>query len=292
MVSLRTVDDSRNLRELLDDMSNNNVVIVGSGFIGLELASAVTKFRKNIDITIVGREKYPLSNIFGDEIGESILTLHISNGVKFQLNSDISEINIQEKCVRSLELRNGNVLQCDIVVLAIGARPSTEYLASSGLLKSDGSIEVDNQMRVFGVSQGNVFAAGDIVTFPAWFSRAPCRIEHWNVAIDQGRIAGYNVARSSAFLNYSTIPFFWTMQYSQSLRFVGSIADGADRKIFRGDPKACDFEVYYVFDCKIVAVATMNRDPLAAYCKLLLEKDSMPSPEYILSGNSVYEIKI
>lgn len=288
MLTLRSIGDSARIKELLETQSKPNVIVIGSSFIGLEAAAAISGTGKAGSITVIGVEKAPLEGIFGSEIGLSIKKLHEEKGVKFSLNSLVKDFEIVDGQVKSVKLNDGNTLQGDIFILGIGVTPATDYIKLPGFLQKDKSILVDECMRVVGVD--DAFAVGDIARFPASFSTLPIRIEHWNVALDQGRIAGHNAAISDAPKAYQTAPFFWTMQYGKSLRFVGSLAEGGHSVFIKGDPLEYIFEAYYHRDGEIVAVATMGADPLAAHVKLLMEASKMPDIEYVQKGNSILDI--
>lgn len=112
----------------------------------------------------------------------------------------------------------------------------------------------------------------------------------------EGRIAGWNAAKtlvSEPLKEFKTVPFFWTMQFGKSIRFVGSLADGFEGIHCVGNPEEFKFEAYYYGKGgdTIVAVATMAADPIAAHCKLLYEVGKMPDLQYIKSGGSVLNIK-
>jgi apoptosis-inducing factor 3 len=205
----------------------------------MEMASVLSKLAK--EVTVVGEEKVPFGNILGSQIGSAFQKLHDLNRVKFELETKVSRFEpaTNGKQVGQVVLANGKKLKADLVVLGVGVRPQTDYIKGKLPLELDGSILVDNHLRVVSAPKGNVYAAGDIACIAGGF-----RVEHWNVAHQQGRIAGRNLASQSKAC-YESVPFFWTMQFGKSIRFTGSNR-GYDDVIIRGDLETYVFEAFYI----------------------------------------------
>lgn len=153
----------------------------------MEVASTLLANNDDHRITIVTRDNVPFELQFGRKIGEvfarlaSQITFENKHGiVQFEPNPS------DPKRVGGVRLSNGQLLPSDMVVVAVGITPETSYVQDRQLLLSDQSILVNEYMQVQGIPSNDVYAAGDIATFPADFASQPIRIEHWNVAIDQG----------------------------------------------------------------------------------------------------------
>ena len=154
--------------------------MIGSSFISMELVVAVSK-RKLASIDVIGMEQYPFEVVLGKEIGAGLKQFHINRDVSFHSSTSVKAIrqNPGEKLTK-VELSNGKVLSADLVVMGVGVRPATDYLKASGWeLEKDGSVKVDELLRVPG--RGDVYAIGDIATYPQRPMGTYRRIEHWNV---------------------------------------------------------------------------------------------------------------
>jgi apoptosis-inducing factor 3 len=240
---LRSFDDTDDVIEAAKNESK--IVIIGSSFIALEAASSLRK-RINADITVIGLEDIPFKNVFGEEIGTMIKTVHEKNGIKFKLKNSAVKFEGQTK-VEKVILSNGESLDVDIVLVGIGVKPATSFLTGFNLEKN-GSINVNNY---FGVEE-NIYAAGDIVNFHNSITNTQMRIEHWRTAEQQGRIAGFNMAGQKT--EFKSVPFFWTVQAGIALRYVGH-ADKWNEIITWGDIQSHNFISFYFQDDLLFAAA-------------------------------------
>jgi len=264
--TLRSWDDSTAIIKAAE--AGKRVVIVGTSFIGIE--SAYSLSQRNVSVTVVGRNSVPFEGVLGKEIGSLFQQLHEANGVRFRLNTQVSRFEGSEN-VEAVVLENGDRLPADLVILGVGVRPATDFLEGVDLM-ADGSVAVDEHFRV----TGNVFAAGDIATFPYWYSRERLRIEHWRTAEQQGRIAGHNMAGRKT--PYQSVPFFWTTQVGLYFRYVG-FTKTWDDIIFHGDVSSKTFTAYFVKDGRVQAVAGTASDRDMAAIEELMRMDRMPTPE-------------
>merc|ERR1712151_857171 len=127
-----------------------------------------------------------------------------------------------------------------------------------------------------------LFAAGDVCAYPALMTGNRVRIEHWDVATQQGRVAARNML--DQYVPFTTMPFFWSSLFGKHLRFVGHAPDALDRVIIEGDVTGFEFVSYYTEDDEIRAVATVNKDPLAVACAELMRRGKMPKVSELLMG--------
>src|SRR5579863_1771144 len=146
----------------------------------MELTVAVSK-RKLASIHVIGMEQYPFEVVLGKEIGAGLKQFHESQGVVFHSSTSVKAIRKDpDEALTKVELSNGEVLSADLVVMGVGVRPATDYLKASGWeLERDGSVKVDELLHVPG--HANVYAIGDIATYPQLPAGTYRRIEHWNV---------------------------------------------------------------------------------------------------------------
>lgn len=287
---LRTLEDCRLIQDAIDKAAPGKpkVAIIGASWIGLEAAAMLSKVSS--EVYVIAPEIVPLERIMGKDVGQAIMRMHEAlGGIKFHLGASIAEITGS-----GVSLKGGAVIEADIVILGVGVRPNTDFLTASGMaLERDGSVAVGADMAVEGLE--DVFAAGDIANFRRGDVRM--RIEHWNVAMQQGRVAGRNAAlalqgRHEESVRYESVPFFSSFQYGRSLRYVGSAQAGFDADVIFAPHPTADganpgspvFAAYYTQGERVVAVATMASDPVAAHCSELLRTGRMPTASQIRAG--------
>lgn len=255
--TLRSADDAEAIKQAAS--SAKQVVIVGSSFIGMEVAAALRQ--RDIAVTVVSPEAVPFEAHLGREIGGVIQKLHESKGVVFKSGEEVAGFS-GEKAVNLVRLKSGGHLPADLVILGLGTRPSTSFL-DGAFTQKDGGVPVDSSLRL----ADGVFAGGDIAAFPLWGNGERVRVEHWRVAEQQGRIAALNMLQRPA--RFAQTPFFWTIQYGQRFDYAG-LGRGDDRLSVRGDLQGDGFIAYYVRDGKVVAALGHQRDQeMAAIIELL-----------------------
>ena len=232
--SLRTYDDGKKSRSSV--ATGKHVVILGAGFIGLELAATLRKLGCSVDV--VAMETTPLAPIIGELFGKEIQKRHEAKGVHFHMNNSVKDL-IGDSFVTGVILGDGKSLECDIFIEAVGSLPNTEWLAGSVLDKSNGVL-TDKTLRAVN-SDGKViesfFAVGDIARFPYVNQQLPARrIEHWNIPIEGGKRVGREIANAAnpgsvgdfnPTEQFNPLPSFWSDQYEMSILSYGEpkIAD-------------------------------------------------------------------
>jgi NADPH-dependent 2,4-dienoyl-CoA reductase/sulfur reductase-like enzyme len=213
---LRTLADSRRLREEL--VPGRHLVIIGAGFIGLEVAA--TARRLGLDVTVVETEKAPLSRVFGPEVGSWVKRLHERAGINVRCAVALEEVRSASDGFRLL-FRDGPAVFADVVLAGVGAAPATSWLSGSGVV-------VENGVRCgpdLSTDVPGVVAAGDIARWHNSLFSEEMRIEHWTNAVEQGRHAAGTLLGAAE--PFQTVPYFWTDQHEAKIRFVGR-ADSAD----------------------------------------------------------------
>ena len=158
--------------------------------------------------------------------------------------------------VKSVTLKDGRELECDVVILGTGVRPNTKFLSGSGLeMNRDGGIVCDPFMQT---NKPDIFAAGDVASIPYWPTGSRARIEHWVVALEQGTNVAFNML--DKYVPYQGIPFFWTRHYNKSMQFIGCNSVGYDKVVIKGKMKKHKFLAYYIdSQDRVVAVAGMGK---------------------------------
>ncbi|TFK27152.1 flavo protein [Coprinopsis marcescibilis] len=286
--TFRGVQDSQKVDAAAQE--GKRAVVIGSSFISMELVAAISK-RKLASIDVIGMEEFPFEAVLGREIGAALKKAHESNGVKFHMKSKIEKIVASESDPKLAAgvVVNGETLPADFVIMGVGVAPATEFLKDSGLtLERDGGIKVNKYLRVkSGPDQKDVFAIGDIAIYPQQ-NGDEARIEHWNVAGNHGRAVGCTVAGKEQ--PFVKIPVFWSAQ-GQQLRYCG-VGHKYDRIIIKGNPDELKFIAYYIKNNRIVAVATMQNDPVVSKASELLRLNLMPTPDEVEAGKDLLSIDI
>ncbi|RYJ03573.1 MAG: FAD-dependent oxidoreductase [Actinomycetales bacterium] len=217
VVGLRTKEDAQAIRDALD--AGERVVVVGCGFIGSEVASAIWK--RGRSCTLVELAPVPLTRAVGAQVGQYFSDLHRRNGVDLRLGTGVTSVQEQDDHL-VLELDDGTSVDAHLVVLGLGAVPSTAWLAGSGVdLAPDGSIVADATLAT---TLPGVYAAGDVVTWHNELFDRSMRLEHWTSAAEQAAVAARNAVRSErdgASESYATVPYFWSDLYGKRIQFVG-----------------------------------------------------------------------
>ena len=235
-------------------------VVVGAGFIGLEVAASLRS--RGLDVQIVAPGARPMENVFGEALGDMLRALHEAHGVGFHFGAEVTAIEAQQ-----VRLSTGGTLPADLVVIGIGARPELELARDAGL-KLDKGVLVDAWLRT---SAADVYAVGDIARWPDARSGDAIRVEHWAVAERQGMAAARNILGHAQ--RFTAVPFFWTHQYDTTIDYVGH-AQRWDRVDIDGDPAAHDCRVTYWRDGKALAVATVGRDGQSLEAEAAFEKQT------------------
>jgi NAD(P)H-nitrite reductase large subunit len=283
---LRTIPHVKSILESLGD-SNKKVVVIGSSFIGMEVANCLAGKKHNV--TVIGMEEEPMERVMGKVPGKIFRGLLEKNGVKFYMGASVDKAtpsSSDSSFVGAVHLKDGTTLEADVVIEGVGVAPATGYLKenSSVSLLKDGSLETDEQFAVKGLD--NVYAIGDIATYP--YKGQMVRIEHWNVAQNAGRVV------ASSILGKSTEPFvpiFWSA-LGQQLRYCGSTYGGYDDVVLQGDtgPDKYSWVAYYTKGEDVVAVASMGKDPVMSQASELLRLEKMPKKSELTGGMDILSL--
>lgn len=271
--TLRSFQDTERLLEAAKRSSR--ALVIGSSFIGMEVAAGLTQ--QGLNVTVVSPDSTPFEKILGQEIGQVFQQVHQEKGVCFRLGSKATRFEGHRK-VETVILDNHERLAADLVVVGVGVQPATEFLEGVALHPQDQSVPVDQSLRA---AEG-LYAAGDIACYPDWRTGSATRVEHWRVAAQQGRIAAYNMAGQAA--QFKGVPIFWTMQFQFPLRYVGH-AEKWDEIIFDGDLQKREFIAFYVKDNQVLAVASSQRDTETAAISELMRLNQMPTAETLRKGS-------
>lgn len=214
--TVRTSDDAAFLRDRLS--STPRVVVIGAGFIGAEFAAAASA--QGCQVTIVEAQATPLSHLLGDRVGDRLAQLHAEHGVAVRTSARVDHF-VGEAAVEGVALADGEVLAADLVVVGIGATPTTDWLVDSGLPIDDG-VECGADLRVIGHPE--IFAAGDVARWPHAHYGEPIRIEHWTNANEHGALVAASIMGMPT--PRAQLPYVWSDQYGVRIQIVGLPARG------------------------------------------------------------------
>lgn len=233
---LRTMDDSLALLDVI--RSGGDLVIIGAGWIGLEVAAAARQH--DCRVTIVDPQPAPLLAVMGERVGGWFADLHRSHGVDFRLGTGVARIEGEDK-VTGVVTDNGETLAADAVVVGVGIRPNTELAEAAGA-EIDNGVVTDETLRT---SLTDVWAAGDLANWRSTLLGTHIRVEHWANANDSGFDAGRSMA--GAEVSYDPVPFFFSDQYDAGLEYSGYVARDAEPEVvLRGDPAGGAFLAFWV----------------------------------------------
>jgi 3-phenylpropionate/trans-cinnamate dioxygenase ferredoxin reductase subunit len=244
--SLRSIGDVQRLRPALDAVSR--VVIVGGGYIGLEVAAVMrTEGREAI---VLEAEDRVLKRVTAPEVSSFFDQFHRARGVDIRLGTRLAGI-VGEQRVSALRLADGTEIATDVVLLATGAQPNVELARDAGLACEDG-IAVDEIART---SAPDIYAIGDCTRFPSRRYGRKLRLESVQNAIDQGKTAAAAILDKAQ--PYDPVPWFWSDQYEIKLQIAGML-DGYDDVEIVGDPAAAKFSAEYRKNGRLIAVDAIN----------------------------------
>ncbi|CAE7206097.1 unnamed protein product [Rhizoctonia solani] len=289
VLTLRTVGDARQIDDVLKE--GKRIAFVGSSFISMELVAVASK-RKLAGLNVIGMEEVPFQNVLGKEVGAGLMKYHTNHGVTFHMQSKIKKLSGTTN-VSSITFTDSSgsdkTLEVDAVIMGTGVAPATEFLKSGPLtLEKDGGLAVDELLRVKGFEDAGVYAIGDIAHYPQAPTGDLIRVEHWNVANNHARAVGKTISGSPQ--PFKKVPIFWSAQ-GQQLRYCG-IGTGYDDIIIKGNPEEMKFVAYYVKGEKVIAVSSMQNDPVVSKCAELMRLELMPSASELRTGKDPLSVDI
>jgi 3-phenylpropionate/trans-cinnamate dioxygenase ferredoxin reductase subunit len=246
---LRTIDDSEAIGAAFKGV--RRLAVVGAGWIGLEVTAAARA--ADIEVTVVEVAELPLVRVLGREVAEVFADLHRAHGVDFRFGASVSEITTRDGRASGLRLGDGEVVDADAVLVAVGAAPRTALAEECGLEVSNGVI-TDASLRT---SDPDIVAVGDIANAYHPTLRRQVRVEHWANALNQPATAAATMLGEQA--AYTELPYFYTDQYDLGMEYFGYVAPGEyDRVVFRGDVAAREFIAFWLAGGRVLAGMNVN----------------------------------
>jgi len=256
---LRTMDDTLAIQA---DAKNGAVaLIVGGGWIGLEVAATLSKLGcKSVVVEfadrLCGRAVTP-------EISAWMLDFHKGHGIDVRLNTGVERFEGDGALQRAI-LSDGATIVCTLAVVGIGVLPNVEIAAEAGI-EIDNGIKVDDLCRT---SDPKIFSAGDVTNHPNARLGKRIRLESWENAQNQGIAAGKSMLDKGE--SYSEIPWFWSDQHDANIQMIG-LPEAWDEVATRGDTGDNEFMTIYLKDSKIIGAISVNNPRDLRFAKRLMQ---------------------
>ncbi len=261
---LRTMDDVDGIRA--DVKPGANLVIVGGGYIGLEVAAVGIELGMNVHV--LEMEERILQRVTTPEMSAYYHKLHTDRGVHIHTQTGVTGFSGNDSVEKVL--CGDENFDADIVIVGIGIIPNIEIAEEAGI-HCDNGIVVDDHCRT---SDPDIYAAGDCTNHPNPLMNKRLRLESVPNAMDQARVSTANMLGDDKV--YAAIPWFWSDQYELKLQMVGFSADG-DSQVLRGDMDTHQFAIFYLKEGKVVAADAVNSPKEFMLCKQMIGKSADPA---------------
>ncbi|MES4906053.1 MULTISPECIES: FAD-dependent oxidoreductase [unclassified Streptomyces] len=244
---LRTLDDALNLRTHL--LARPKVVVVGAGFLGAEVAAVARTM--GLEVTLVDPLPVPMHRQFGDRIGRLVAQMHRDQGVALRLGVGVSRFLDAAGRVVAVELADGTRLDADLILVAVGSTPATDWLTDSGLPLGNG-VECGARCQ----AAPGIYAAGDVASWHNPHFGVRMRVEHRLNATEQGMAVAAGILGEQR--PFAPIPYFWSDQYDARIQAHGIFPEHAEVTVVHGSPDDRRFVAAYSHEGKVVGVLGWN----------------------------------
>lgn len=245
---LRTVDEASAIKQRL--VLAQKVVIIGGGFIGLEIAATARTLGK--DVVVLEALPRLMARAVAPVVSEFFLDAHRREGVEVRLSARVVSFHNAGENVSGVVLEDQTVLPADLVVVGIGVVPNSELAHAAGLTTSNG-IAVDEYLRT---SDENIFAIGDCAEYPDAHAGGRVRLESVQNTVDHAVAVARTIVGKPA--PYTAVPWFWSDQFDLRLQMVG-LSFGFDQTVIRGMMESRKFSVFYFRNRQLLGIDSINR---------------------------------
>ncbi|PIB08715.1 MULTISPECIES: NAD(P)/FAD-dependent oxidoreductase [Streptomyces] len=265
---LRTLDDAERLRPVL--AQQHDIVVVGAGWIGAEFATAARE--AGCAVTVVEAADRPLAGALPAEVAAPMVSWYADSGASLRTHARVEHVE-----PGAVVLDDGTRVPAGAVVVGIGARPATSWLAGSGIvLGAHREIVADDHLRT---SEPDVYAVGDCASFPSGRYEERLLVHHWDNALQGPRTVAANII-GEAPLAYDPVPYFWSEQFGRFVQYVGHHAP-ADTTLWRGDPTGAAWTVCWLRETRLVALLAVGRPRDLAQGRRLIESGTPMNTELL-----------
>jgi 3-phenylpropionate/trans-cinnamate dioxygenase ferredoxin reductase subunit len=273
VLSLRSLDDARLIRERSADCAE--VVILGGGFIGLEIAATLTAAGRKV--TVVEAAHRLLGRALAPVIASHVRQRLEAMGVRILTGTTVSLLEAENGRVAAAITAEGERLPAQMVVVGVGVVPNVELADAAGISTANG-IRVDAGMRT---STPEILAVGDAASYRHWFTGTDVRLESVQNATDQARLAARTITGHDD--AYSAVPWFWSDIGDMKLQMVG-LTMGSDRHAVLGDAADNRFSIYHYAGDRLLGIESVNRPGDHMLGRKMLGAGFSPSPETVAEG--------
>lgn len=273
VLSLRSIADARLIREL--SAQSDDVVILGGGFIGLEIAATLRAAGRNVTVVeavdrLLGRAVAP---VVASHVRQRLETI----GVRILTGITIARLEGEDGHVSAAVTSTGERLPARMVIVGIGAVPNVELAQAAGLTVANG-IRVDQQMRS---SVPDILAIGDAASYRHWSTGGDVRLESVQNATDQARLAARTITGHAD--AYGAVPWFWSDIGDMKLQMVG-LTSGGDSHVVLGDLADNKFSIYHYAGSRLLGIESVNRPGDHMLGRKMLGAGFSPTPQTVAEG--------
>lgn len=244
---LRTLDDALALQRALQP--GRKLLVVGDGVLGTEIAATACSL--GLAVTLLGPQSLPMRSQLGPLVGSCLGKLHSVRGVSLRLGVGVASLCSDQGVVTGVRLQSGEELLADLVVVAMGSRPATDWLIGSGLEIADGVV-CDSRLR----AAEDIYAVGDVARFAHDRLGGLLRLENRTNAVEQGLCVAANILGTDT--PYLPVPYFWTDQFDVKIQVHGVVSADAEAAIVDGDPESGSFVALYGSHGKVTGLCGWN----------------------------------
>lgn len=266
---LRTKSDVDQIKALLTPQTR--LLIVGAGYIGLEVAASARK--QGVQVTVLEAMERVLQRVTSPVVSGFYQQVHETEGVDIRLNAMLQEFSGGEAGAQAI-LADGEVIEFDLAIVGIGVIPNTELAEKAGL-ECDNGIVVDKYTQT---QDPDIYAVGDCSKHPSLIYDRQLRLESVPNAMGQARTAAMSICGEQ--VEYNEVPWFWSDQYDVKLQTVGLCQD-YDEIVVRGEPEQRKFAAFYLQQGQLIAVDAINSPAEFMISKKLVANRAQPEPELL-----------
>jgi NADPH-dependent 2,4-dienoyl-CoA reductase/sulfur reductase-like enzyme len=262
--TLRTIDDSLAIRAALSNESR--LAVIGAGFIGAEVAASARQL--GLDVTMIEALETPLAQSLGPRVGSIVQEMHERRGVRVHCGRRVEGFGGTDR-VQSVLLDDGTKVDCDLVVVGIGVRPSVSWLEGSGIELEDG-VRCDETLTA---SVPSVVAAGDVASWYNPLFEERMRVEHWTNAAEQARHAVSSLlAAPGEAKPFESVPMFWSDQFDIKIQGVGRPKPTDELVLAGGTAESENLIALYGRAGRLVGAVAFNQPPKLIQLRMLIAK--------------------
>ncbi|CAL9337159.1 Rhodocoxin reductase [Streptomyces sp. enrichment culture] len=280
---LRTRDDGAALARRLAE-EPERVLVIGAGFTGSEIASACRE--RGLAVTVAERGSAPLVGALGGVVGSVAAGLQREHGVDLRCGVMVTALEGDASGrVRAARLSDGSTVETDVVIVSLGARRNTDWLAGSGLGAGPRGIACDAGCRAFdfrGIVTDDIYAAGDVARCPhPLFGYQFLSLEHWGNAVSQAGIAAHNMlSESTDRLPHMEVPAFWSSQFGVNIKSVGVPSLGTELLVTQGSLEDHRFVAVYGYQGRVIGAVAFDHARWLPFYQELIERTAPFPPQF------------